>query len=329
MPPGLIPGPGGKAAYEIACPGKGSRLLIRRFIPGEEGLPAEVQQIVDHPLAEKATLAGTPAIGPGGILVPLSNGTLLRFDLDGTLIKGSPRWREETANPDIRTHVVWLNAEEFLTTDGSRGLTRYHWPRDKRNWSLVPEKGGSENEPTIELTSRIVATPIVLPIEPEQAPIRVCVPTADNSIMLLEGQDVPAARKLGEGLKVKARWDVEGKITGSLALRGQQLLGVVDHRRLVCIDLTKPNPIWVHTAAQAIVGQPQFVEDMLIVADQSGRFVGVDPASGKAINPGLKLESSVAPAASPVAFGPGQAFAPLTDGTILLLPLDRLRKPIP
>ena len=49
--------------------------------------------------------------------------------------------------------------------------------------------------------------------------------------------------------------------------------------------------------------------------------VPVEPKTGKDISPGYVLKASVAPAASAVAFGPHRAFAPLTDGTVLLLSL--------
>jgi hypothetical protein len=39
------------------------------------------------------------------------------------------------------------------------------------------------------------------------------------------------------------------------------------------------------------------------------------------------LKASAAPAAAPVAFGERRLFAPLTDGTVLLLTLEQLTKP--
>ena len=53
---------------------------------------------------------------------------------------------------------------------------------------------------------------------------------------------------------------------------------------------------------------------------------GIDPKTGKPFREdGYKLRANVGPAASPVPFGPGHAFAPLTDGTVLLLDLKQLR----
>lgn len=328
LPPALLRGPGG-TAYEIACPGKGEQLVIRRYTSGEEGLEPKVED-VDPPydLRGKAPVGGAPSVGAGGVLVPLANGSTLRFDLDGKFLGDGPNWRPDSANWDVRPHAVWLSAEEFLLTDGARGLLRFYWPNDKKKtWLAVPDKGGEATEPTIEMPARIVAPPLALPPEAGQTGVRVLVATADNALTLLEGKDWQAARKAGEGLAVKRRWDVGGRITAAPFLIGRHVLCVIDRRHLVCLDPQQPERVWRFTAADAIVGQPQLIEGLLIVADQAGRFVGVDPATGKAVGRPYKLTAQVAPAASPAAFGPGQAFAPLTDGTVLLLPLQELRKP--
>src|SRR5262249_37428232 len=90
----------------------------------------------------------------------------------------------------------------------------------------------------------------------------------------------------------------------------------------------KDAPLWTYTSpGEGIVGQPQLADGMVLVADLSGRFVGLDPATGRARGPGYQLRASVGPAASPAGFGPGRAFAPLAAGTVLLLPLYQLREP--
>jgi len=64
-----------------------------------------------------------------------------------------------------------------------------------------------------------------------------------------------------------------------------------------------------------------------VLAHQNGRFVSLDPATGKVQGKGFALQANVAPAAAPVAFGADRIFAPLTDGTVLLLPLTELERP--
>src|SRR5438270_32918 len=76
-------------------------------------------------------------------------------------------------------------------------------------------------------------------------------------------------------------------------------------------------------------GHAQLAHGPIGVADLNGRYVGLGPANGKPGGPGYRVEEAVAPSASPVAFGPSLLFAPLTDGTALLLTPEQLRGKAP
>ena len=63
------------------------------------------------------------------------------------------QWRAPHADKDALCHVVTLGGEEFVTTDGSRGLIRWRWPgkpNSGRSWRdheghrdlVCPECGG-------------------------------------------------------------------------------------------------------------------------------------------------------------------------------------------
>ena len=75
-----------------------------------------------------------------------------------------------------------------------------------------------------------------------------------------------------------------------------------------------------------IVGEPHIIDGALVVADVAGHFRALEPSSGGRLGPGLIMKANVAATAAPLPFGPGRAFAPLTDGTIVLVPLEKLRK---
>ena len=119
---------------------------------------------------------------------------------------------------------------------------------------------------------------------------------------------------------------------GSITLngnRGRHVRKPLDHKRLAWIDPAEEQFWEYKTSGGAIVGQPAEAGGVLVVSDDGGRFVGLDPATGRRLGAGYTLRAAVAPAGTPVAFGPGRAFAPLTDGTVLLLPLDQLGEPLP
>jgi hypothetical protein len=157
-----------------------------------------------------------------------------------------------------------------------------------------------------------------LPGVGDDRPLRVCVADAAGVLTLLEGDKLTPAR----------RWDLGGRITAGPFVRGPHVGCVVDRKRLVWIDPEKADPVWKHEqAGDEIVGEPQLAGKVLVVAAPSGKFVGIDPLTGKAVGPGYALKAYVAPAATPVAFGPEQLFAPLTDGTVLLLGMNHFRDP--
>ena len=85
--------------------------------------------------------------------------------------------------------------------------------------------------------------------------------------------------------------------------------------------------MWKHPAKAAahLVGRPRLVGGGLVVADESGRIVGLDPKTGEPAGKDYQLQGSAAPAASPVGFGADRLFVPLTDGTVLLPKVERIR----
>src|SRR5262249_14108415 len=127
----------------------------------------------------------------------------------------------------------------------------------------------------------------------------------------------------------KEPWKLDGEITeGPFAVQveGQTRIGVVvNHVKLVWLDPGAEEEPWSFSRKDEagklirIVGRPEVIEGLVVVADLSGSFVALDPATGEPQGKGYRFEGSAAPSAAPVAFGPGRLFAPLSDGTILLL----------
>jgi outer membrane protein assembly factor BamB len=321
--PLLLAGPGGKALYEFACPGPGTRLLVRRV--EWAGVGRQLRPPTDREVPLPYPLQGTPAVVGSALIMPLAGGTFGRLPLPvpgDARVEEAADWRSRAAPPDTPGHVAALGEDVFLTTDGGRGLAVWQWPADKP-WSALPQ--GRREEPTIELENRVVSAPVVLAAGGGN-PVRVCVADSGGRVTLL------ALRADGK-LEERRHWDLQGQVTAGPFLRGpadEPWVGcVVNGRRLVWLDPGRQEKLWEYdTGGPAVVGLPQVVEDLVVVADQGGRFVGLDPATGKKEAPGYQLKGSVVPAASPVAFGPQRVFAPLSDGTALLLTLDRLRHPL-
>jgi hypothetical protein len=268
----------------------------------------------EKPIQLPDTITGTPALGDENLMLPLGNGFLYRQPLDGTTGKQSVTWRIRGADEDARGHVVQLGPELYLYTDGLRRLHAIRWPKGDMGYRTAMRP--------FQMPARIVAAPVLLPTEKGKTEQQLCV--ADS-----EGMSLLRVVELMNGdieLKEIRRWTLGGKITAGPFPRGDRLGCIVERRKLVWIDPANPDPVWEYqTQGEGIIGQPQLVGDSLVVADQSGRFVALDPATGKIRGPGYTLQSSAAPAATPVEFGQDRAFVPLTDGTVFLLSLSLLR----
>jgi hypothetical protein len=317
--PLLLPAAGGQSAYEIACPGDGKQLLVRHVVPreGERRLkPVERTVTLTEPLA------GTPVLVGDWLVLSLASGDLARLSLtqpDNSIPELGDNWRSRQASPEARCYLAPLDSDRFLSTDGGRGLIVWRWSATGLR-SLPPDA----EKPTLALPDRIVAAPLVLPANPAGGTIPVCVADSAGNVTLLH--------VLGDGRLDKPRrtWNLGGTVTAGPALAsasedGVRISCVVDGRQLVWLDPARDEPVWKYTTGgPAIVGQPQQVGDVLVVADQGGHYVALDPKTGEKRGPGYTLQGSIAPAASPVAFGPNRAFAPLSDGTALLLPLKKL-----
>src|SRR5262249_5190508 len=116
--------------------------------------------------------------------------------------------------------------------------------------------------------------------------------------------------------------------SGPFACGGGVVCGV-DRRKLVWLDPEKGSPRWEVSLKGDIVGRPELLDGVLAAADGGGEIPRGGPATGQQTGPGYKLRAGVAPAASPLPFGAGRLFVPLTDGTILLPPRSCLRSPSP
>ncbi|MBI2806007.1 MAG: PQQ-binding-like beta-propeller repeat protein [Planctomycetes bacterium] len=250
-----------------------------------------------------SAIQGTPALGDGFLLIPLASGIVVRVNLqDGAFING-PDWRAAGAEEQARGHIAVLNAREFVLSDGSRGLSRMASADGKL----------FDRRATVQLSHRVMAAPVVVPAA-GATPAALCVLDASDTLTLLDA----------DRLAVVRRWPVSGKVTAGPFVRGGKIGCIVGRTRLVWHDPDKDEPIWAYSFAD-VVGAPNLIDGVLVVADVAGQLLALDPASGRPLGPGVTLRANVAPTAAPVAFGPGRAFVPLTDGTILLLPLEKLR----
>jgi outer membrane protein assembly factor BamB len=329
VPPRLLLAADGSSAYEIAVPSDGQELVVRhiKWAAGGRQLNVEEERKVSllAPAGGVLTPIGPPTVTESQLLIPMTDGSVRGVTLSDEKWKlaTGPEWRQ--GHPPVSApYILGLGQDRFLTTNGNRGLSVVEWPPGKnQDWQRLPRGG----DPLVPLEYLVAAPPVLLP-DAQNQPARVAVA---DSAGILRLYTVPQNGSLQPGLT----WELKGNLTAGPFVQavpgGSWRIGcVLDRRRLVWIDPAKAEPLWTYpTDGPAIIGQPQWIEDMLVVALQSGHYVGIDPNSGQAKGPGYTLRTSAAPAATPMSFGAGRMFTPLSDGTALLLSIELLRQKKP
>jgi hypothetical protein len=303
--PHLIPAPDGSAAHELCCvtheatagQRAGVDLVLRTFKPGQSAFAEQRKQLPE-------TLAGTPAVGPDAMVLPLADGSLYRLSLLGEGRLTGVSWRAADAPRGGAGNVLYVGPGAYITTDGSRTVVRWRWPGD----------GEPQEVARADLPAPVAAPPVLGPAASTDAEPLIFISDAGGSLSALNSTD----------LKVAGRWPLGGKISAGPYRLGETVACVVDRDRLVWLDSRDhQNLREFRTQGAAIVGQPRLVGDSILVADESGRVVTLDPVRGAPLGNPSDVPPGTSPAAAPVAFGPDNAFVPLTDGTVLLLPLRK------
>jgi hypothetical protein len=279
--------------------GAAATLQVHRLAPGAQELEKA------QAFALRDVLAGTPGVWADHLVLPLANNSLYRQPLAEEKSVSGPNWNSPETEAGASCYVVPVGATDFLATDGSRGLRYFDWPEGKMG----------EEKAFAQVRRRIMAPPALPPRAPGTE-LRAYIADAGGTLTLLQGNELKAVRE----------WPLGEAITAGPFVRGGGVGCVVDKRRLVWIDPATEKPAWEYAAANDLVGEPVLVDGLLIVADQSGRLVGLDPKTGRPAGLPYVFGASVCPTATPLPFGAGKLFVPLSDGTAVVLPLGLLRQ---
>jgi outer membrane protein assembly factor BamB len=135
----------------------------------------------------------------------------------------------------------------------------------------------------------------------------------------------------GKTPRVERSWQLtmpSETITAGPWVIGDRAFVVVEGKKLIAIDQSAEKPGWnFSTPGDGISFAPTLIDGKLVIADQSGSFLALDPTSGHVVGRGFRHPAAVAPTASPVDFGSGRFLVTLTDGSALVMPVADLTKP--
>jgi hypothetical protein len=263
-----------------------------------------------------APLAGQPVLNGSMLIMALADGALHRWKIGDKDTKRGSDWRAPRYGESARAFLTAYGKDDILVSDGFRGLTVYNWPA-----SAEPQF-----KQQLSVPDRIISAPVALPAK--DGPPRIAVADAGGRVNLLEGD------QLSPTMKWEMRQMRHGnEITAGPFLiddKGQpRLLVVVDRNRLVCLTPEERREAWVYRCkGDGIEAKPRVIGDLLILADLSGRFEAIEIATGRSTGGVYPVQAALpaAPAAAPIQFGPDHLFAPMSDGTVLIIPMDALNQ---
>jgi len=307
--PRFLTAPDGQSALALlTVRDKGANeLLVRQILP-------------DQPLKEfpaiaigQDMLAGPPALVGTTLYLPLSSGKLSRLAIGTNNLAGGPDWKTATLGENAQGYVLPLAGDELLVSNGVRGLSVFSWPAS-----------GFQFKRQATLNNSIASAPIALPAA--SGTPRVVVADTGGQVQLLDG----------DNLSPILTWNVRQMQLGTEVTGGPYLLGsgpsarvlvVVDRTHVVCLAADSRLPIWKYRVkGDGLAGSPRVVGDALSLSDVPGKFESLDPATGQPLGGSFPVLGALpaAPSAAPVDAGDGRLFAPLSDGTLLVLPRETL-----
>lgn len=300
----MAPLPDGTGAILVAYVGSTEQIVLRRFEIGK-GITAErVFRIPSPP-------HGTPAASPeGSVVIPCRDGNLREYFMDGPpSASGAPlTWRDPLAPSGVLGHCLFVSPTELMATDGNRKLLRWERTSDRRRWQKI--------DGDLLLTARIV-TPLLACKVGDQA----CVMVGDETGRVYLNSTA--------GLPIQREWTGGGSITkGPFRLGEQQVGCVTDGRRLVWFDPAKePNqaPVKEYEQSGGIVSGPLAMGQLMVVPTLKAGFLWLHIERRDQAAPPVALAAALVPAVAAAPLGADRLFAPLSDGTALLLPVPGSR----
>lgn len=307
--PYILLHPNGRVALVLFTTGDGKQLHVQVLEPGR---PASDPWTVTLP----APLAGTPLLTEKSVILPLADGGLHRWETGQSSVQRGPDWRAPRSDTTVRAFLSRLGNDEILVTDGGRGLTWYRWP----------DGADAQLKQQANLSDRILSAPVLVPTGGQGTAWVVA--EAGGRVSWLDGQTLAANQ----------RWDMRGLRKGNEITAGPfvvidqgqpRIIVIVDRVNVVCLTSNDRRELWSYRGkGEGLEVPPRAVGSALILSDVSGRFEAISLSDGrplaKPFPPQFPLPA--APAAAPLDLGQ-QLFAPLADGTVLLIPRTALGLP--
>ena len=290
-------------------------------------------------------LAGSPVILGDALLLPIADGTVYRHSAgrrpNPDRLTPGPSWVADRRISEAACCLSPVSATTFLTNDGGKKLKKWNWPASG-GWT----PGGAE----WELRERPAGPAAILPPTQADGQLRMLIADASGSIWLfaVDHGGKPLKRWApGNGLPV-------GEPTSPLAVQSDAAgrlfcVYTVEKKYLVCLDPDRDLPLWALRVGEesdaTLVGSPQPADlrswMVTEIRNESTRPAGgtktnipgaltlFDVESGKPVATLLIEIPGSVPAAAGRLLGTSFVLTPLSDGSVVVLPLPTSPEPEP
>jgi hypothetical protein len=264
-----------------------------------------------------APLAGAPVLIGESLILPLANGIIYRH-LAGTgrsnpdtLIAGPPWSGDQRVDASLRCYITPLPDGSFLTSDGTKKLSRWDWPADGR-WNPV----GSW-----ELREQPAGPGLLLPPAGGTGPARLLIADVSGSVWLY------ANDRGGQPLR---RFGPSGRPSSPLVMQldaaGKPIVAyTVEEKTVVCLDPERDLPRAARTGDDTegiLVGSPQRVGDgRWAITDLGGHVTVFDTTFENRLGSAKIPLPGAVPATACAPLGGSALLTPLLDGSAVLIAL--------
>jgi outer membrane protein assembly factor BamB len=294
-PPRVVVSPDGQFAIALLHDPGNDKITLRRYEPGK-GIVSERTYRFESAPQSNATIA----LSNQSIVIPCRDGNLREIHFTGNAEPAALSWRGRDAAAGAVGHAAFLSDTQLIASDGFRELQR--WERNLEGDTRWRKK----SDASFQFNGRIT-TPIVL------------VPAAQGEKLICLGDDTGTVYLVSPSRNETVRsWRFPGKVTRGPFVRGKLMGVILDGVKLVWLDPEKDAPLWERPFdALGLAGEPQLVGNLILVSENTGNYYWLDATGAEKGK--LESKQGAIPASAATALGDKHAFAPLSDGTALLL----------
>jgi outer membrane protein assembly factor BamB len=277
--------------YLVLPVASGHAIAIRAIDPS---LPFQAAwQTVSLP---STTLQGRPAVVDDYLMVPCSNGSLLRISLNDSARK--PR-NEQTYQWAAESTVASDDAPAVYPLASGQILLVL---RDSLRWLdyATSDGVGIWKEQKHVLIDSAAKGELAI--------------TKDYLFIAGQGRSLYRVRR--DGSSDPVTWPLEGRPTAGPYAIGDDIFVILDGRTLTAFSQSSEKAKWsCGPRAGRLCGRPFVSGKALLVTDDDGKAIVLRLDNGQILRE-LQLETGAIPVAASIPFGTGRILTPLADGTL-------------